>query len=219
MDLRVGSRDTEGTPWSVLSDIAITIVLVLVVFLVLQFVQTFRERAINTELSRRQGTVRTQLTEQVQSGWNVQVDSIAPDRQRIRFSTEVLFESCRAQLKPEGALLLRTIGRVLRDQASYFEWVAVEGHTDRRPIVAQGVDCPFRSNWELSSARATAVVSLFSREQLVANDQLSAIGRAEFHPVDTLALDPNRRIELILQYDRKPVELQLKESGHGADAP
>lgn len=219
MDLRVGAGDTEGTPWSVLSDVAITIVLVLVVYIVLQFVQTFRERAINTELSHRQSTVRKHLLDEVKSDWQVQVDSVAPDRQRITFSTEVLFRSCRATLKPEGALLLETVGRVLHEEAKYFESVAVEGHTDKRPIVAQGVDCPFRSNWELSSARATAVVSLFSRDQLVANDQLSAIGRAEFHPVDTLALDPNRRIELILQYDRTQVAKRLSESALGVDSP
>jgi outer membrane protein OmpA-like peptidoglycan-associated protein len=210
MDLRIGRQDVEGTPWSVLSDLAITIVLVLVVFIVLQFVQTFRERAINAELVKRQDQVKAAIEAATKSEWQVKVDSLAPDRQRITFSTEVLFETCRATLKPEGVQLLQAIGHVLGDESRYFEAVQVEGHTDRRPIRSQGAYCPFPSNWELSSARATRVVTLFSTEGLIANPILSAIGRAEYHPVDSLALDPNRRIELILQYDRAGVLEGLK---------
>lgn len=209
MDIRVGTQDAEGTPWSVLSDLAITIVLVLVVFIVLQFVQTFRERAINTELFRRQSQVREALMQASKKEWQVRVDSLAPDRQRVVFSTEVLFETCQATLKEEGVVLLQAVGRVLGARSALFESIQVEGHTDRRPIRSLGANCPYPSNWELSSARATRVVSLFSAGSLVANELLSAIGRAEYHPVDTVSLDPNRRIELILQYDRAQVARRL----------
>lgn len=205
MDLRVGNDHSEGTPWSVLSDLAITIVLVLVLFIVLQFVQTFRERVINAELARRQGIVRDAIRVSVADQWEIRVDSLAPDRQRITFSTEVLFRSCRADLRSEGERMLKALGQVLSGQERFFEAVQVEGHTDRRPIRAQGTDCEFRSNWDLSSARATRVVTLFADDSLISQSKLSAIGRAEFHPVDSLALDPNRRIELILQYDRSSV--------------
>jgi len=215
MDIRVGTQDGEGTPWSVLSDLAITIVLVLVVYIVLQFVQTFRERAINTELAQRQGQVRSALLQAAKQEWQVRIDSLAPDRQRVTFSTEVLFETCRANLKPEGVELLRAMGHVLGERGEYFEAIQVEGHTDRRPIRSLGTDCIYLSNWELSSARATRVVSLFSAESLVSNVLLSAIGRAEYHPVDTVALDPNRRIELILQYDRAQVAKGLGGSRNG----
>ena len=139
MDLRVGMEDLEGTPWSVLSDLAITIVLVLVVYMVLEFVQTFRERMINTELSRRQEYVRNVLADSVRGRWDFKVDSIAPDRQRITFSSEVLFETCRAVLRPAGVALLETVGQLLGQEDSLFESVEVEGHTDARPIRAQGV--------------------------------------------------------------------------------
>jgi hypothetical protein len=43
---------------------------------------------------------------------------------------------------------------------------------------------------------------VFSGQGLLADAKLSAIGRAEFHPVDPARLELNRRIELILQYDR-----------------
>ena len=216
MDLRVGRDDTEGTPWSVLSDLAITIVLVLVVFIVLQFVQTFRERAINAELVRRQARVSEAIRGNMRPEWRVQVDSLAPDRQRVTFSTEVLFETCRDALKQEGRVLLYTLGQVLGREAGMFEAVQVEGHTDRRPIRSQGTDCDYSSNWELSSARATQVVRLFSDSSLIPNPKLSAIGRAEHHPVDATLLDPNRRIELILQYDRAQVARFI--SGKSADS-
>jgi flagellar motor protein MotB len=212
MDLRLGRSDTEGTPWSVLSDLAITIVLVLVLYIVLQFIKTFRESFINAELARRQDSVRVLVRAAAPRDSQLKVDSLAPDRQRITFSTELLFETCRATLKPEGADLLRQVGRVLGERAGYFEAVQVEGHTDRRPIRGQGVDCPYASNWELSSARATRVVTLFSGESLIANELLSATGRSEYHPVDSTALDPNRRIELLLLYDRRSVSRALDEA-------
>ena len=219
MDLRVGREDAEGAPWSVLSDLAITIVLVLVVYIVLQFVQTFRERAINSELAKRQREVRDSIQAVTRGSWDVQIDSLAPDRQRVTFSSEVLFETCRATLRGEGVRLLEAVGGALGHEARYLEAVQVEGHTDRRPIRAQGTDCPYRSNWELSSARATRVVALFSAESLVANPKLSAIGRAEYHPVDTTALAPNRRIDIILQYDRRGIaQLLMGDSTHSDSA-
>ncbi|MFN2317209.1 MAG: flagellar motor protein MotB [Gemmatimonadales bacterium] len=209
MDLRLGKDDSQGTPWSVLADLTITMVLVLVVYMVLMFLQTFRERAINAELAKQQHAVRAHLMDSTAGRWQIRVDSLTPDRQRITFSSEVLFDPCRAILKPEGLALLRTVGLVLQQEAPAFEAVQVEGHTDRRPIPAQGVDCPFPSNWELSSARATRVVTLLANERYLADTLLSAVGRAEFQPVDTTALDPNRRIELILLYSRTRVADQV----------
>lgn len=212
MDIRLGHREGEGTPWSVLADVAITIVLVLIVFIVLQFMQTFRERAINTELATRQHEVRQLIRDAVGDSTQVRVDSVAPDRQRMVFSSEILFETCQAKLKPAGIDLLKMIGAVIGARSSYLESVMVEGHTDRQPILAARDGCPYPSNWELSSARATRVVALFSSEQLIDDFKLSAVGRAEFHPVDTTQLDPNRRIELILQYDRSKVLAQFGDT-------
>ena len=61
------------------------------------------------------------------------------------------------------------------------EAVEVEGHTDVVPISVLG-HCPYPTNWELSSARATSVVILLSSSGLVDNAKLSAVGRAEYHP-------------------------------------
>ena len=77
-------------------------------------------------------------------------------------------------------------------------WVMrVDGHTDVRPIFT----AQFRSNWELSAARAISVVQyLISRG--VSPQHLVAAGFGEFQPLDTAATDAaysrNRRIELKL---------------------
>ncbi len=73
----------------------------------------------------------------------------------------------------------------------------VDGHTDIRPIA----NVQFPSNWELSAARAIAVVQyLISRG--VSPQRLVAAGFGEFQPLDTEKTDDafrrNRRIELKL---------------------
>jgi chemotaxis protein MotB len=206
MDLRLGKNDIEGTPWSVLSDLAITMVLLLVVYLILQFVVTFRERLINTELAKRQREVRHLLRLAVDSSL-LRIDSTAPDRQKLTFRSEALFEVCKANLKPDGQQLLRTVGHVLSRRQQYFESVQVEGHTDNVPTGGRG--CPYPTNWELSSARATTVVLIFSTLGSLDNPKLSAIGRAEYHPVDPQNLALNRRIELLVQYDRTSIADQV----------
>lgn len=72
----------------------------------------------------------------------------------------------------------------------------VDGHTDKRPVTGT-----FRSNWELSAARAIAVVQYLISKG-VSPQHLVAAGFGEFQPIDTSesddALRRNRRIELKL---------------------
>ena len=77
-------------------------------------------------------------------------------------------------------------------------WILeVDGYTDKRPIASQR----FPSNWELSSARATAVVKFLIASGLPP-EHLSATGFGEFQPIDPgeseTAYAKNRRIELKL---------------------
>jgi chemotaxis protein MotB len=72
----------------------------------------------------------------------------------------------------------------------------VDGHTDKRPVSGQ-----FKSNWELSAARAISVVQYLVSKG-VPPQHLMAAGFGEFQPIDTgdseEALRRNRRIELKL---------------------
>lgn len=67
--------------------------------------------------------------------------------------------------------------------------IRVEGHTDDRPIHTPR----FRSNWELSTARATSVVAVLA-EAKVPPARLAASGYGEFHPVGPNTTDEGRRL-------------------------
>src|SRR3954471_11248537 len=78
---------------------------------------------------------------------------------RFVFQSEVLFETGQATLLPEGRAELDTVAAALIDLdkqiPSEIPWVLrVDGHTDVRAINSP----VFKSNWELSSARAISVV-------------------------------------------------------------
>ena len=103
---------------------------------------------------------------------------------RFVFQSEVLFSSGSASLNPGGQAQIGKLAATLKEIAaripSDLNWVLrVDGHTDRRPIrTAQ-----FPSNWELSSARATAVVKdLIARG--VPAQRLVAAGFGEFQPLE-----------------------------------
>jgi chemotaxis protein MotB len=121
---------------------------------------------------------------------------------RFVFQSEVFFDTGQATLLPEGQNELNTVAQALIDLdkqiPAEIAWVLrVDGHTDVRPINSP----VFKSNWELSSARAISVV-----QYLVAlgvpPQRLVAAGFAEFQPLDTATTEDaykrNRRIELKL---------------------
>src|ERR1700735_1500084 len=121
---------------------------------------------------------------------------------RFVFQSEVFFDTGQALLLPEGKAELDKLASALIDLdkqiPSEIAWVLrVDGHTDVRPI-----NSPlFKSNWELSSARAISVVQYLVSLGVPAQ-RLVAAGFAEFQPLDTAATEDaykrNRRIELKL---------------------
>jgi chemotaxis protein MotB len=76
--------------------------------------------------------------------------------------------------------------------------IRIEGHTDNVPIHTE----QFSSNWELSTARATAMARIFIEREQFQPQRLSAAGYAEFHPVsDNATADgrgQNRRVDIIV---------------------
>ena len=119
---------------------------------------------------------------------------------RFVFQAEVFFDVGQAVLKPEGRVELDKIASALLDIEkqipSDIGWVMrVDGHTDVRPI-ASG-----RTNWDLSAARAIAVVQYLIGKG-VSPQRLVAAGFGEFQPIDNgnteEAFSRNRRIELKL---------------------
>jgi chemotaxis protein MotB len=121
---------------------------------------------------------------------------------RFVFQSEVFFDTGQAALLPEGRAELDKLADALKDLdkkiPSEIPWVLrVGGHTDARPISSP----QFKSNWELSSARAISVVQYLVSLGVPAQ-RLVAAGFAEYQPLDTgtteEAYKRNRRIELKL---------------------
>ncbi|MBS0525568.1 MAG: peptidoglycan -binding protein [Proteobacteria bacterium] len=117
---------------------------------------------------------------------------------RFVFQSEVLFPSGSAQLQPGGEKQLAAVAQRLIEISKKIPtdipWVLqVDGHTDNKPINTR----EFPSNWELSAARAIAVVK-FLNAQGIPNDHLVAAGYGEFQPLSMIDTARNRRIELKL---------------------
>jgi len=117
-------------------------------------------------------------------------------RMVLQLPNEVLFDSGRTDLKPTGKDALGSIAQVLKTiEKRHFQ---VAGHTDNVPIQ----NSPFASNWELSCARALAVVHFLIGEG-VSSELLSAAGYGQFDPLasneNPTGRKSNRRTEIVLQ--------------------
>lgn len=112
----------------------------------------------------------------------------------LEMNSELLFSSGEAELSKNASPVLKKVAEVIKSLPNA---VNVEGHTDNKPIDT----VKFRSNWDLSAARATSVVHEFIKEGIDPG-RLAAIGYGEFHPIaDNLNEEGrfrNRRVVLLL---------------------
>jgi len=116
----------------------------------------------------------------------------------IRFKDNVLFESGKADIMPSALPVLSNIAAVLKTYQSQIGGVRIEGHTDNVPIHTAA----FPSNWELSTARAIAVLRYFIEEKGLPPQIFSAVGYGEYHPVasnNTIeGRAKNRRVDIVI---------------------
>lgn len=112
----------------------------------------------------------------------------------LRIRDGVLFQSGSDQLLPGGLPLLDGLADIAADME---QDLAIEGHTDDRPIS----NSRFPSNWELSAGRATAVLRHLTETNGIDRGRMSIAGYADTHPVadnDTPeGRARNRRVEFI----------------------
>ena len=121
------------------------------------------------------------------------------DRLTINVVDRILFDSGSATIKPAGHKVLKTVGDILMTVTD--KQIRIDGHTDNVPISARLQD-RFKTNWELSTARATSVVRYLIDEGGVSPELLTAAGHADTQPVASndseSGRSQNRRIEIAL---------------------
>jgi len=129
---------------------------------------------------------------------SVQLSSqITNDGIAVTVSGALLFYNGTDQIKPDGIQFLQKLGAYL---ATLTNNIRVEGHTDDVPL--QSAQYP--TNWELSAARAVAVVRYFTDDASLDPKRLSAVGYGQYQPIvpnDTREhREQNRRAVIVILY-------------------
>jgi chemotaxis protein MotB len=132
----------------------------------------------------------------------------------ITFVSEVLFDSGKAKLRKDSHAKLDKVADVLNTTVADLN-IGIEGHTDNRPIKRSG----WKSNWELSTARALSVLHYLS-DKSVSEPRMAAIGYGEYKPVasnDTKeGRQANRRVEIVIlpKTETKPGDATIPDQGN-----
>ncbi len=117
----------------------------------------------------------------------------------VSLEEKLLFKSGSDVVDPKGKEALKSLANVLNSTKDIT--VMIEGHTDNVPIKTN----LFGDNWDLSTARATSIVRILTKDYNFDPNRITASGRGEFHPVKTNETDEgragNRRTEIILSPD------------------
>ncbi len=115
----------------------------------------------------------------------------------VSMENKLLFESGSWAVNSNGRQAVVQLGTVLAQNPEIA--VLIEGHTDNVPYGGSG---PLKDNWDLSTKRATAIVTILTENNAILKENLTAAGRGEFAPVASNATaegkSKNRRIEVIL---------------------
>lgn len=131
---------------------------------------------------------------------------------------DLLFDSGKAEIRQEAYSILAKIARVLEENMADYP-IGIEGHTDNQPIKQSG----WKSNWELSSARALSVLHHLINKHSISPDRVSAIGFGEYNPVSSNKTahgrQLNRRVEIVIMPHVTKVRDGETPAGSDEDAP
>lgn len=127
----------------------------------------------------------------------------------LRVPEKLLFNFSQAKLSSSGRGVLDDIAEVLGKYSEYD--IRVEGHTDNVQIKPEFYN-KFRSNWELSTARATEVVRYLINKKGITPERLVAVGYGEHRPIATNdtaeGRQQNRRVEFYIAAQGPVVEIE-----------
>jgi chemotaxis protein MotB len=111
----------------------------------------------------------------------------------------ILFESGKVSISENGKALLQVIANSIRENEN--QDIVVAGHTDNKPLSAR-LEKKYPSNWELSTARAAAVVRYLQQQGRIAPERLTVCGYSFHRPLASNETEEgrrqNRRIEIVV---------------------
>lgn len=131
----------------------------------------------------------------------------------ITFVADVLFDSGKAKLKPDSFAVLDKVSRVLSENVPENN-IGIEGHTDNVPIKFSG----WKSNWELSTARALSVLHYLVDNKGIVPERIQAIGFGEYRPVASNDTKEGRRLNRRVEIVILPQTEKVKNTG-GSSVP
>ena len=152
------------------------------------------QAAIEKERDLEFQRIRAELSNEIQNGL-AEVEKEG-DKVIIRLAEQGSFESGSANLKSQFKTLLSNVGNTVSSSKGE---IRIEGHTDNVPVIA---NAKFKSNWDLSGARAGSVADYLIDSSNIKQGRISVQGFADTKPIqsnDTASgRSKNRRIEIIV---------------------
>lgn len=154
-----------------------------------KFQQTF-----NTESAQKITNIEKLLRDNIAQTKSVNISKCEKGI-LIRVKNNVIFDEGSAEIKTNSTKTLNEIVTVL---TKIDNPVIIEGHTDSTPIK----NTKYPSNWELSTARATNIISYLVEKGKISPKRLSAVGYGEYMPIENNTTISgrmlNRRVDIIV---------------------
>lgn len=232
--------ESEFIPWPSFTDLTVSILLILILFIFTQFVMS-EDALVKKEISEIQDEIindfkrefRTDIKEDSEGIYTLDIDNDLNDDifikkeatlLRIRFTDLILFDIGQYELKSKGKDVLRRSGNIFKNRSRYLKEINVQGHTDNIPIKM--------TNWKLSTLRALEVLDYWLNDGVKLDAQqtvVSASGFGEYLPAsvpeekiwnrkitDYNSTEKqrrlNRRIEIVLTFPEKLELLEKRKS-------
>jgi chemotaxis protein MotB len=155
-----------------------------------------KEKKIS-EMDKTRQEIETSLKKQILQK-DIKIEEFE-GKLKVTFVDKILFDSGSVTIKQTGQEVLLRLADSFRGNKA--QNLVIEGHTDNVQI-GSVLQERFPTNWELSTARATAVVRFFQEKGDIEPERLTASGFSFYRPVDSNETEEgrkqNRRIEIIL---------------------
>lgn len=135
------------------------------------------------------------------------------DALTINIMDKIFFDSGKAEIKPEGADVLRRVGTILKNVPE--KMIRIEGHTDDIPI-GQKIAEKYPTNWELGAARAANVAEFLRTEVGLDPRRMAVVSYSMYRPIVPHTTKgnraKNRRIEIVVIDKLHYQMMEIKES-------